>query len=140
MNHRLEFDVEHDYSSRAALDLTVTLRSGDLRTSFEAAVDTGATCCIFKREIAETLRLDAGTGIPLRVSTATGTFTAYGHTVVLETLGIEFETIVYFAAHEGLPRNVLGRRGWLDRVRLCIVEYESKLYVSPYDELLESSR
>ena len=28
----------------------------------------------------------------------------------------------------------LGRRGWLDQVRLGIVEYESKLYLSRYGE------
>ena len=29
---------------------------------------------------------------------------------------------VYFAAHEAFTRNVLGRRGWLDQVRLGLVE------------------
>jgi hypothetical protein len=41
---------------------------------------------------------------------------------------------VYFAAHESFTRNVLGRSGWLDQVRLGIVEYESKLYLSRYGE------
>ncbi|HVF26665.1 MAG TPA: aspartyl protease family protein [Pyrinomonadaceae bacterium] len=134
MKRQLTFDAEHDYSTREAIELTVTLRDGDLFTSFEASIDTGSTFCIFKRGHAETLHLVVEAGTPLRVSTATGTFTAYGHTLMLETLTFSFETTVYFAAHEGLPRNVLGRRGWLNTVQLGIVDYEGKLYVSRYDE------
>jgi hypothetical protein len=33
-----------------------------------------------------------------------------------------------------MKRNVLGRRGWLDRVRLGIVDYESALYLSALHE------
>jgi hypothetical protein len=63
-----------------------------------------------------------------------GSFDAYGHTVTLETLRYSFDVTVYFAAHEGFRRNVLGRRGWLDQVQLGIVEYEGKLYLSRYNE------
>lgn len=63
-----------------------------------------------------------------------GSFDAYGHMVSLETLGYSFDVTVYFAAHESFTRNVLGRRGWLDQVRLGLVEYESKLYLSRYSE------
>jgi len=72
--------------------------------------------------------------MPLRFSTAMGSFDAYGHTVTVETLGYSFNVTVYFAAHESFTRNVLGRRGWLDQLRLGLVEYESKLYLSRYDE------
>jgi hypothetical protein len=40
---------------------------------------------------------------------------------------------VYFAANESFTRNVLCRRGWLDQLRLAIVEYEGKLFLSRYD-------
>ena len=73
--------------------------------------------------------VDVETGTPLRLSTLTGTFDAYGHMLTVETLGYSFNVTVYFAAHESFTRNVLGRRGWLDQVRLGIVEYESKLYL-----------
>jgi voltage-gated potassium channel Kch len=72
--------------------------------------------------------------MPLRFSTAMNSFDAYGHTVTLETLGYSFDVTVYFAAEESFTRNVLGRRGWLDQVRLGLVEYESKLYLSRYNE------
>ena len=53
--------------------------------------------------------------------------------LTLETLGYSFDVTVYFAAHENFTRNVLGRRGWLDQVRLGLIEYESKLYLSRYE-------
>jgi hypothetical protein len=51
----------------------------------------------------------------------------------LETLGYSFDVTVYFAADESFTRNVLGRHGWLDQVRIGIVDYESKLSLSRYD-------
>lgn len=68
------------------------------------------------------------------IATPTGhSFQAYGHTLSLTTLGLTFdEAIVYFA--EGLRRNVLGRRGWLDQVRLGLVDYDRTLYLSRYDD------
>jgi hypothetical protein len=52
--------------------------------------------------------------------------------LTLETLDYSFDVTVYFAAHESFTRNVLGRRGWLDQVRLGIVECESRLFLSRY--------
>jgi voltage-gated potassium channel Kch len=72
---------------------------------------------MFERGYAETLGLSVESGMPLRFSTAMGSFDAYGHTVTLETLGYSFDVTVYFAAEESFTRNVLGRRGWLDQVR-----------------------
>ena len=66
--------------------------------------------------------------------TATGSFIAYGHEVKLLTLDLEINTTIYFAELYGFPRNVLGRRGWLDQVRLALIDYEGKLYLSHYDE------
>lgn len=114
--------------------MSVTLRFGERTVNFPAQLDTGATYRVFERGYAETLGLSVESGVPLRFSTAMGSFDAYGHTLTLETLGYSFDVTVYFAAHESFARNVLGRRGWLDQVGLGIVEYESKLYLSRYGE------
>jgi len=63
-----------------------------------------------------------------------GSFDAYGYMLTLEALGYSFDVTVYFAAHENFRRNVLGRRGWIDHVRLGLIEYESKLYLSGHSE------
>jgi len=130
----LGFNVEHSYLDVDGLRLVVTLHHGQDKVSFDADVDTGSTFCIFNRGHAETLGLNVESGNPIRFKTVMGSFDAFGHMLRLETLGYAFDVTVYFAAHESFPRNVLGRRGWLDQVRLGIVEYEGKLYLSRYDE------
>jgi predicted aspartyl protease len=133
--HLLEFDTLHDYGAdKESIEISVTLRFGERSVTFPAQLDTGATFCVFERSYAETLGLPVESGMPLRFSTAMGSFDAYGHTVALETLGYSFDVTVYFAAHETFTRNVLGKRGWLDQVRLGLVEYEGKLYLSRYNE------
>ena len=54
------------------------------------------------------------------------------HTITIEVLGILSEATVYFAADEFFTRSVLGKTGWLDRVKLGLVDYEAKLLLSPY--------
>ena len=130
----LSFAVEHDYSLSEAIILPVVLRADSEEVGVDAFLDTGSTFCVFRRQLAEMLGLDVESGERVRLNTATVGFDAYGHTLTLETLGYSFDVMVYFAAHEGFARNVLGRRGWLDQVRLGLVEHEGKLYVSRYDE------
>src|SRR5262249_22763470 len=80
------------------------------------------------------LGVDVEAGTPLRIATVIGSFEAYGHQLTLETLGYSFDVTVYFAAHQSFTPNVLGRRGWVDQVRLGIVLHYGKLYLSRYDE------
>jgi hypothetical protein len=51
-------------------------------------------------------------------------------------LEISFETTVYFAEEASFNRNVLGQQGWLDRLRLGLMDYEGKLYLSDYNDAL----
>ncbi len=134
MTHSLTFDAAHDYRSSEAISVLVTLRYGSQAVEFEAFVDTGSTFCVFDRQHAEMLGIDVEAGTPLRIRTVIGGFDAYEHGVVLSTLGYDFDVRVYFAAHQGLPRNVLGRRGWLDQVRFALIESDGKMYLSKYDD------
>jgi hypothetical protein len=133
--HQLDFEKLHAYGSdKEGIEVPITLRVGQSTASFPAQLDTGAAFCVFERGYAETLGLEVESGSPLRFDTVVGSFDAFGHTLTLETLGYAFDVTVYFAAHESFTRNVLGRHGWLDQVKLGVVEYEGKLYLSRYDE------
>lgn len=134
MTYNLSFGVEHDYSAADAIIVPVTLSFAGEAVRVNAFVDTGASFCVFKRELAASLGIDVEIGRQVRIGTVTGGFDAYGHAVTLSTLGYSCDVTVYFAAHEGFARNVLGRRGWLDQVRLGLIEHEGKLYLSKYDE------
>lgn len=100
-----------------------------------AKVDTGASFCIFQRDYAEQVGITSvESGVYQPVSTATGSFDAYGHALVIGCLDWEFETTVYFAAPPGYSRNVVGRVGWLQHFRLGLIDHDSLLLLSHYDD------
>jgi len=129
---RLEFAHLHRYSSDA-VTLPVTLALGGQISHLVASLDTGSSHCMFERLHADVLRLNVEDGVRRVFSTATGNLEAYGHLVHITTFGIELESMVYFFANPAITRNLLGRVGWLNRVRLGIVDYDRELYLSSYD-------
>jgi predicted aspartyl protease len=94
----LEFSVSHQYNSSAdGIEVPVTLRIGGQSVDLIAKLDTGAAHCIFDRRYAEMLGLGVESGRLQRFRIATGSFAAYAHEVTLETLGIGFSAVVFFA-------------------------------------------
>ncbi|HXG63882.1 MAG TPA: hypothetical protein VNO70_02175 [Blastocatellia bacterium] len=134
MAYQLTFARRLHYNpGKEGIAVGVILKLDGRSEVVEAKIDTGASCCIFARVHGENLGLDIESGLRQLFSTATGAFTAYGHEVTLTVMDDEFDTLIYFAEDAGFSRNVLGRRGWLDRVRLGLVDYDGELYVSRYD-------
>lgn len=135
MMEQLSFAQSLSYdTSKKGITLPVFLQSPIDSVRFGAKLDTGASFCIFERKHGERLGFDIESGIEETIATVTGKFLAYGHDVSLTVLGIELYTTVYFAADENFTRNVLGRQGWLDRVRLGLIDYEGKLFLSNYND------
>ncbi len=135
MADSLEFEKTYDYSLyEIGITVPVRLRYAEIDVEFAAKIDTGSTYCIFQRLHGELLGFDIESGISTTIGTATGTFRAFGHELTLSVLGIETVSTVYFAENEYFDRNVLGRIGWLDRVKLGLIEREGKLFLSEYDK------
>ncbi len=129
----LEFELFHNYSLfEIGITVDATLQNGNLSVDIDAKIDTGSTFCIFERHYGERLDLNVEAGTPIEIGTATGSFRAYGHELTLSVLGIETVSTVYFAENEYFDRNVLGRIGWLDRVKLGLIDQEGKLFLSKY--------
>ena len=135
MAHTLTFGVMYEYDAASSgITIPVVLSIGQNREKTLAKLDTGASCCVFKREHGLALGLDIESGVRQVIGTATEPFLAYGHHVTLLALGFQLDAMVYFASRVGLPRNVLGRQGWIEQMRLGIVDYERKLYISLYND------
>lgn len=135
MNHTLRFEKVHQYdSSLVGIEVPTVLIAGRREVTVFPKLDTGAANCVFERRYAELLELDVEAGRLQRFQTAAGSFATFEHEVTIRTLGVTFSAVVYFAQEFAFQKNVLGRTGWLDRVRLGIVDYEQRLYLSPYDE------
>ena len=139
MPHNLTFSVLHVYNSgEPGIALPVRLSNGAEGVDLIAHLDTGASCCIFQRNYADSLGIAVETGEKTKIRTANGHFIAYGHEVSIIALNLEFQATAYFAEDYDITRNVLGRLGWLNRIRLGLVDYDGKLYVSDYNDGSES--
>lgn len=135
MAYPLTFSRQTSYDAGLpGITVEVALSLADIAVTVPAKLDTGATNYIFARRYGEDLEIDLESGETVQISTATGTFLAYRHDVTLTVLDFAFDVRVCFAADETLQRNVLGRRGFLDRVNLGLVDYEGKLYLSKYGD------
>ena len=131
--YQLEFTRVHDYSGDdESIVIPVVLRAGANEVPVMATVDTGASFCIFRTEIANALDLDLTSGIRKRFRTANSGFEAYGHELELIAFGVTTQSMVYFFADAMIDKNVLGRTGWRDRVRLGWNHHDSKIYLAPY--------
>jgi hypothetical protein len=129
VSETLTFDKTHYYNTlKPGITLTAILHYGQESVECEARLDTGSSHCIFKRAHGELLGLDIESTVVENIGTVTGSFKAHLHTVTVEVLGIRSEATVY----EQFTRSVLGRIGWLDRVKLGLIDYEAKLLLSPY--------
>ena len=113
--------------------MPVVLKNDGESVDVLAFVDTGASNCLFERQYAELLNLEIEAGDPKTFWTATGRVETFGHTIELDVLGLKVESLVYFFADEHIDKNLLGRAGWLDRVRLGLVDHDLELYLAAYD-------
>jgi len=133
MAEDLSFDKTYFYNTlESGITVPILLSLSGTAVEFEAKIDTGAENCIFERRHGETLGLQIESGSEQIFSTVTGIFVTYGHELTMNVLEVEFVSTVYFAKEESFTRNVLGRQGWLDRVKLGLIDYEGRLFLSEY--------
>ncbi|MGH9801538.1 MAG: hypothetical protein ACRD82_14330 [Blastocatellia bacterium] len=133
MVFELSFSKSHVYSEvDGPIFLPVTLNVAGESTTVQAVVDSGGAVCLFGLEVAITLGLDVESGIPKRLNSLGGPIDSFGHEVTLETVGLSFQSVVYFAKYPGLARNILGRQGWLRNLKLGLVDYENTMYLGEY--------
>jgi hypothetical protein len=130
----IEFTSSFRYTSANGIEVPTELSCGPKRVGLVARLDTGAAHCIFERRYAEELGLDVESGRIQRFRTMAGSFVAYEHEVTIHTLDIEFFAGVFFAEDPHFNRNFLGRSGWLDRLRVGIVDYDRLLLLGSYGE------
>ncbi len=133
----LTFRHTHNYADQSGSGITIPigLSVGAKSVRLLAKLDTGASNCIFQREYGEQLGLVLEDGEYRTFQTATSTFETYGHNVTISSFEWHFDSIVYFSRDRAFSRNVLGRNGWLQQFRLALVDYDSLLHLSHYNQL-----
>lgn len=127
----LSFAVMHRYASNDGIEIPLTIAYGGQEVRASGYVDCGAEASIFSNEIGQLLGIALEAGEPKLFGPASGgTLQTFGHLVTLEFFGITMESVVYFAKFPGLRRNLLGRNGWLSKLRFGLVEYDSTVFLS----------
>lgn len=135
MTISLSFPINYQYLvTEAGITIPVILKSGEMISLCTAKIDTGAQFCLFKREHGEELGLDVEQGTRLTFQTLNGSLVGFGHEIAIQTLGLTFASTIFFAQEYGLPRNLLGRHGWLQNVRLGLIDYDQMLFLSDYND------
>lgn len=130
---QLSFSTEFHYADNdEGITLPVTLIYAGTTLELTAKVDTGAAVCLFTHEDGLDLGIPIEQGIPQRLGGMTGSLEAFGHEVTLQTGNIALQSVVYFAKYPGLPRNLLGRQGWLRNLKLGVIDYDNRLFLSHY--------
>jgi hypothetical protein len=129
MAFQLDFALRHKYRSLdTGITIDASLIHGGRQFKTSAKIDTGAKSCVFQREIGEYLGIDIESGLSRRMATLTGSFMTFGHEVILQN------SFVYFYEDREMERNILGRQGWLQLVRLGIIDHDEELYMSHYND------
>jgi hypothetical protein len=123
----IEFDVLFNYADQEeGIEIPLVLNANGRSLMTVGFVDTGCGACLFSNEIGMDLGIDIESGeFAIFKSGAGGSVPAYGHPVVIEFLGIAFESSMYFAKYQGLKRNLLGRVGFLRKLRFGLIEYDT---------------
>lgn len=131
----LEFRSSHPYDNdQNGILVPITLKLGKEQVSFDAKLDTGAQHCLFQREYGEMLGLKVDQGQRLVFNTVNSPVIAFGHQISMEVLDLDFDLFVYFYEDAAINRSLLGRTGWLSKVRLGLVDYDSLIFLSHYDD------
>jgi predicted aspartyl protease len=92
-------------------------------------LDTGSSLCVFQPFYAKMLGLEIENGEPETIRTATGSFKAFGHEITLTVGNLEWNATVFFAADENFPVSVVGQTGFLNRLKIGLIDYEQLLFL-----------
>jgi len=134
--HTLTFSEQIKYpdvEQGINLDVVLSINTNN-PISATVKLDTGSSFCIFQRHYADSLGLKVEKGIKKSIRTAKGNFTAYGHEVLLNFSNMEWTATIYFAQDESVPVSVLGRAGFVNILKIGLIDYEQTLFVSSYNE------
>lgn len=131
---QLRFTEVYQYPDNLdGITIPVMLTYGAMDIRVQAKVDTGAGVCLFSHEDGLKLGIPVDQGMPSVLRSLGGPLEAFGHEVLLQTGDLVFQSFVYFAKYPGLLYNILGREGWLRKIKLAVIDYDNLLYLTPYD-------
>ena len=104
--------------------IPIKLRSSDGEwIIFDAYVDSCASYSIFTEEVGEILGIEVENGDKIHITVGNGSLiTVYLHNLDVKIGEAEFNATVGFSKHLGIGFNILGRKDFFDRFKVCFDE------------------
>lgn len=100
--------------------------------AMEAYVDSGASFSIFGSDRADLLGVDYKRGTTVHLVVGDGdSLEVFLHKVSVEFAGTEFVAEIGFSQQLGIGFNLLGRKSFFDRFRICFDDRHRRLDVTP---------
>ena len=135
MAYEITYRYRMKYDTKVAgAVLPVVIAANGREQTDNAAIDNGSALCVFQRDIAERLGINVERGIEDHVNALGTTIRVYGHEVTLVLGELSLDLFVYFPAYQHIPRNLLGRQGFLQRFLVGLDDYEGFVYLGYHDD------
>lgn len=113
----------------------LTLRHGRFGVSTFALLDSGASVCVFRPEIAKALRINTKKRKAMRLGTASGGVDVSMFSVMMQVQNTRFRASVGFSHHDVASFNILGREGFFRRFSIAFNEISRTVVLVPLETL-----
>jgi len=125
----------HLNEDQLGIYVSVTLSAAGQDVQVDGYIDTGAAYCVVPREVGERLGLDVESGEPTTLRTGIGPMPSYLHYATMAIGDLIFDDVpVCVAKYPGLDRCLIGRAGWLQKVRMNLITYDDALYLDLHNQ------
>lgn len=112
--------------------IPLKMRGSEGWIDFEAYIDSGASFSIFNTDRAEILGIDFQKGRPIHLTVGDGgLLQVYLHKVKVRIADHEFVADIGFSEQLGVAFNLLGRKSFFDRFRVCFDDRHRFIDITP---------
>lgn len=111
------------------IPVTLSAAGGDVK--MQGYLDTGSKYCVIPRWVGEQLGINIEAGQVTSLRTGGGSMSTYLHYVTLSIGDLAFEDVpICIAKYRDFDRCMVGRAGWLQKVRMNLIPYDEHLYLN----------
>ena len=132
MNWEFSFSTRiHLAEDDAGLFIPLTISAAGRDVEMPGYLDTGSKYCVVPRWVGEHLGLNVEVGQATSLRTGAGLMPTYLHYVTLSIGDLTFEDVpICVAKYRDFDRCLVGRAGWLQKVRLNLIPYDEHLFLN----------
>ncbi len=125
----------HLDEDESGIYVTALLSVAGREVEINGYLDTGAAYCVIPRWAGERLGLNVESGQSITMRTGGGPMPTYLHYATITISTLTFEDVpICVAKYSAFDRCLLGRAGWLQKVRMNLITYDNVVYLNLHDQ------